>query len=181
MGTTVTPNLGLIKPDSAEPAQNWPSQTGANSDALDAVAPIKGTYSPTIAATGGNPVINGTSFLEGKWWRVGDHITTVIDLFIDEAADFGGSSWRISLPFIADLTFHNSGVLSPDPSDAIGVCHGRGSASAGFGGTVLLANDGIVGDGNGMIFYPAAAVGSLGASDFATTARLKAIVSYVRA
>lgn len=35
MGTTQTPNLGLIKPDGTEPASNWPTQHGANADTLD--------------------------------------------------------------------------------------------------------------------------------------------------
>lgn len=37
MGTTTTPNLGLIKPDGSEPGKNFPAQQNANVDVIDAL------------------------------------------------------------------------------------------------------------------------------------------------
>lgn len=135
----------------------------------------KGTYSPTITGTGGNPVINGTSFLTGKWWRIGRQVTAIIDLFIDSDEDFGGSSWRITLPFSADTSFHTTGVLNAT-SDNIGNYKARSNtASESSAGSVLLAS------ATTTIFYPHATGTSVGAANFTTTARLKAQVNYIAA
>lgn len=63
MGTTVTPNLGLIKPDSAEPAQNWPSQVGSNMDALDLLASAWSSWVPSFTNfTLGNGAVDFAKF-----------------------------------------------------------------------------------------------------------------------
>lgn len=135
----------------------------------------QGTYSPTITGTGGNPVINGTSFLTGKWWRTGRQVTAIIDLFIDSDADFGGSSWRITLPFSADTSFHTTGVLNA-ASDNIGNYKARSNTAAeSSAGAVLLAS------ATTTIFYSHAFNTSIGAANFTTNARLKAQVSYIAA
>jgi hypothetical protein len=133
----------------------------------------KGTYSPTIAGSGGNPVINGTSFLTGKWWRVGLIVSFTIDLFIDESADFGGTSWRITLPFVWDSAFHDGGVLA-GVSDNVGNFGSRSSTSSqSTTGMCVLDSAGR------LIFYGNATNSSLGPGDFGTQARLKAFGQYV--
>ena len=81
MGTTVTPNLNLIKPDGSEPGSNFPAQHASNMDTLDTKSDdledraspglnrdesstdITGITTTTYAA--GSPVV-GTTFVAPK-------------------------------------------------------------------------------------------------------------------
>lgn len=93
MGTTVTTNHSLIKPDGSEPASNWPTQNGTNMDAVDDLlferldpttaqddTDIAGISSTLFVA--GTPVL-GFSFTappKGKIWvTISGHVQTSLD------------------------------------------------------------------------------------------------------
>lgn len=77
MGTTVTANLGLIKPDVDERIQEalptfpgWAAQNALNCDAIDGLFRMQtGTWSLTITAST-PPTLGSGSLLEGKYLRV---------------------------------------------------------------------------------------------------------------
>lgn len=78
MGTTVTSNLALIKPDINESIQanlptfaGWAVQNGANCDVLDALfRHSTGTWTPTWTADTTNPTLGSGNVLEGKYLRL---------------------------------------------------------------------------------------------------------------
>ncbi len=78
MGTTVTTNLGLIKPDSSEKIKQdlptyagWADQNADNCDVLDALFRRSTHTSWTPAWTASvNPVLGSGGFVEGKYIRL---------------------------------------------------------------------------------------------------------------
>ena len=79
MGTTVTPNLGLIKPDTAEsikqvavpPSDGWALQNSVNCNKIDALfRAASNTISPAFAASGGGLTLGSGGFIQGKTTRV---------------------------------------------------------------------------------------------------------------
>lgn len=78
MGTTVTPNLSLIKPDTAESVKaalptfaGWAVQQGLNADAIDAVFRNSShSFTPTWLADVTNPTLGAGGFIQGKWLRM---------------------------------------------------------------------------------------------------------------
>ena len=131
-----------------------------------------GTYTPTI---GSSVNLGASGFLTGWWARTGLLITGGFDMFISGAsASTGGASWRVSLPFNADLTVHVAGVLNA-ASHNIGDFQtwSSTSADAKSGSTLLSAV-------KEQIFYRQGSTASLGNTDFTptTTARLKGRFEY---
>lgn len=78
MGTTVTTNLGLIKPDGSESIREnlptfpgWADQNADNCDVIDALfRATSHTYVPTWTAPTLNPTLGATGFIEGKYLRI---------------------------------------------------------------------------------------------------------------
>lgn len=78
MGITVTPNLGLIKPDIAELIQDglptfagWPDQNADNMDAIDALfRNDTSSFAPGFSAGGMAVTLGSTGFQEGKLVRL---------------------------------------------------------------------------------------------------------------
>ena len=134
-----------------------------------------GTFTPTV--TSGAPAFNiGASGFQLGWWaRTGLLIDGGFDVFVSGAsASTGGSSYRIVLPFDADLTVHTAGVLNA-ASHNIGDFQTWSSTSADAkSGSILLS---AVAE---MIMYRSGSTTSLGASDFTptTTLRLKGRFTY---
>src|SRR5690606_14884575 len=90
----------------------------------------KDDYTPDIDASGGTVAVGADGFLTGKYWRIGTYVWGSVDLNVEgSGASIDGTSWRISLPFAADLNFHTSGVLNA-ASDIIGNFQSR-SGGAG--------------------------------------------------
>ena len=111
MGTTTTPNLGLIKPDKDEPMLNWPTQLAANLDAIDPLGYVNyGRYTPLWTASTTNPTFGVNGNVEGRWIRIGPHLVIVnINLYTGDSGFVGGSgSYRLTMPF----DFHSSFTLS---------------------------------------------------------------------
>lgn len=78
MGTEVTTNLGLIKPDTFESIKEnlpsfdgWASQNADNCDTIDALfRQTEHTYTPTWTATSSNPTLGSGGFITGKYARL---------------------------------------------------------------------------------------------------------------
>jgi hypothetical protein len=134
--------------------------------------PTMGTWTPLISAAGGTPAV-GAGFLTGHYGRSINRIDYWIDLFIS-AGTIAGTSWRITLPFAADLTQHTANVLGA-ASDAIGNFQTSSSTSAqALSGTCLLSGpSGTDTTGTAVIFYSSGSTASIGAANFTTTARIK--------
>lgn len=140
-----------------------------------------GTYSPNISATSATPVLGASGFLTGRWTRVGYQITAYIDLYIaGSGSSIVGTSWRLELPFLADGSFHTnlSGTLDAN-ADTIGNYVSRSDTAAqSQTGAVILGTYNSVA-GTGTVFYLPGSSTSLGSSNFTTTARIHAKVTYI--
>jgi len=134
----------------------------------------QGSYTPTLTATGGTPALGADGFLTGKYHRTGLQIAGWVDLLISGAgASIVGTSWRISLPFNADLTLHTAGILDAT-STALGLARSRSATAAQSNNfSVLLSAV------KEMIFYGPASNSSLGSGDFTTNARLHIDFEYI--
>lgn len=103
MGTTVTPNLSLIRPDANEPIPNWPGQNGSNMDTLDALFrhDSSGTWIPAFTADTTNPTLGTGGFTEGKFLRLWPKMLIGhLRVFMGTAGFAGGSgNYHFSIPF----------------------------------------------------------------------------------
>lgn len=110
MGTTVTTNLALIKPDADEsikatgPFVGWPAQNGANCDVLDALwRASTHTWTPTWTASV-NPVLGATGFIEGKYIRLWPRMVVGFLRLYTGGAGFtaGTGGYNFTLPVAMD-------------------------------------------------------------------------------
>lgn len=125
MGTTVTPNLGLIKPDTDEQIQSgggfagWAAQNAANMDTIDALFRAStGTYTLNFTATTVNPTLGAGGFAEGKYLRLFPRMVIAYFRIFTGGAGFatGTGEYRVNLPFTMDNEFQASdggGRLTP--------------------------------------------------------------------
>jgi hypothetical protein len=92
MGTTVTPNLSLIKPDINESIkqalptfQGWATQNQINSNIIDGLFRCdSGVITPTFAPSGGGLVLGSGGFVQSKYVRIAPRMA--LNFFI---VDFG--------------------------------------------------------------------------------------------
>lgn len=116
MGTTVTSNLGLIKPDTDEsikpdgPMPGWADQNADNMDTIDALFRAStGTYSVTFTAATTNPTLGTGGFTEGKWVRLFPRMVIVFFRVVAGSTFTAGSGdYRINLPFAMDASLIGS-------------------------------------------------------------------------
>jgi len=132
------------------------------------------TYTPTLTATGGTPAVGASGFLTGWWYRTGRLLTVWIDINLAGAGvSLVGTSWRVSLPKLADLSRHSAGVLAAD-SDCVGHSFwSSGTAAQSLTTTCLLSA------GAELVFYSSGSNTSRGSADFTTSGRIKAFVQYM--
>jgi hypothetical protein len=164
MSAFLVPELSAFE---VVPASSW-------NDSVNEVT--EGTYSPTITGTGSNPIWNvGGGFLTGLWWRVGRFVSGSIDFSLTASGTIQGTSWRLSLPFAADVTFHTAGVLDA-ASSYVGDFQTRsGTAAQTLTGSCLLSA------ASEIVMYSSGATTSVGNGNFTTTARIKVGFRYVAA
>lgn len=112
MGTTVTTNLGLIKPDGDEYIKEalptfagWAAQQALNADKIDSLfRHTTHTYTPVWTTdTGPNPVLGAAGTIVGKWVRLFPRMVFgTIKLFTGGAGFTTGTGmYRLSLPPVA--------------------------------------------------------------------------------
>lgn len=115
MGTTVTANLSLIKPDGDESIQanlptfdGWAVQQAANMDILDALFRKQTfTFTPTWTASTSPPTLGTGGFVEGKYIRLQPRLVLAWYRIFTGTAGFlrGSGSYSLTLPVAADPTF----------------------------------------------------------------------------
>ena len=115
MGTTVTTNLGLIKPDTDEsikvdgPMVGWAAQNTINMDKVDALFrdDVVTSYVVSWTGSGGNPVLGAGGFTEGKYIRFFPRMVAVFFRIFTGGAGFtvGSGQYRINLPLAVDPSF----------------------------------------------------------------------------
>jgi hypothetical protein len=121
MGTTVTTNLGLIKPDIGESIKEnlptfagWASQNEDNCDVLDSLFRAESaSYAPTWTATTANPTLGAGGFIVGNYIRLYPRMVIGYFRLFTGGAGFavGTGNYLISLPVAVDpdlLTFNQS-------------------------------------------------------------------------
>jgi len=125
MGTTVTTNLALIKPDSNESIKanmptfpGWAVQNGLNCDKLDSLFRHTSTHTwtPTWTADTTNPTLGAGGFTDGKYIRLYPRLVIgYFRLFTGVAGFAAGSGlYGFSLPVAPDpalLTMNDSFIL----------------------------------------------------------------------
>lgn len=112
MGTTVTTNLGLIKPDENEKIKQdlpdfagWADQNADNCDVLDSLfRKDTGTYSLNFRASSVNPTLGAGGFTEGKYVRLWPKMVIAFFRISTGGAGFltGTGDYRIDVPFDMD-------------------------------------------------------------------------------
>lgn len=112
MGTTVTTNLGLIKPDEDEKIQEdlptfagWAAQNEQNCDTIDALFRHDyASYSPAWTADTTNPVLGAGGSVTGKYVRLWPRMVIGNFMIATGGAGFSAGSglYRLSLPVAMD-------------------------------------------------------------------------------
>jgi hypothetical protein len=115
MGTTVTTNLGLIKPDTDEKIKEdlptfdgWAAQNEANMDTIDALFRASdSTYTPTWGASVTPPTLGAGGFTEGKVIRLWPRMVVVFFRIFTGGAGFldGSGNYTLNLPVAIDPSF----------------------------------------------------------------------------
>ncbi len=120
MGTTVTSNLGLIKPDEDEFIKEnlptypgWASQNATNMDIIDGLFRKSATTYAATWTAGSPPTLGSGGFTEGKYIRYHPRMVYGNYRILTGGAGFvpGSGLYQINLPFAADpalLTFNDS-------------------------------------------------------------------------
>lgn len=108
MGTTVTTNLGLIKPDTDESIEEalptfpgWPAQSAINVDKVDALfRAAQSTYTLNWTADTVNPTLGSGGSTEGKFIRLWPRMVVVFfRLNVGGAGALAGTgTFRFNLP-----------------------------------------------------------------------------------
>jgi hypothetical protein len=109
MGTTVTTNLGLIKPDGNESIQEelptfpgWAAQNALNCDKIDSLfRHTTHNYTPTWTTdTGSNPTLGASGAIDGKYLRLWPRMVFAYFRIYTGGAGFltGTGIYRLTLP-----------------------------------------------------------------------------------
>ncbi len=112
MGTTVTTNLQLIKPDINEKIKEdlptWPGWADQNADNCDTIDALfrddTNTYAGTWTALSVNPTLGSGGFVETKYWRLFPRMVVGHFRIFTGTAGFaaGTGLYKISVPFAVD-------------------------------------------------------------------------------
>lgn len=123
MGTTVTTNLGLIKPDTAEKIEEalptfagWATQNGSNCDKIDALfRKSTHTWSPSWTADVSNPTLGSGGFTEGKYVRLHPALVVGFYRIFTGGAGFatGSGFYRLDLPTSVHADFLTMNTAVP--------------------------------------------------------------------
>ena len=124
IGTTVTTNLALIKPDTSESIKEnlptfagWADQNADNCDNIDRLfRAATGTYTLNWTASSVNPTLGAGGTTEGKYVRLWPRLVIVwFRIFMGGAGFAAGTGhFRINLPFTMDaaLAAYSTETLS---------------------------------------------------------------------
>lgn len=151
MGTTVTTNHGLIKPDDDEKIKEelptfagWAAQNTINMDKLDALfrATTHSTYTVNWTASTTNPTLGSGGFTEGKFLRLWPRL--VIAYFRLNLGGLGalrGSGvYKINLPTTVDASLLTLDSESPTIGKAVFLDSSAVATSSVFLATLEVAS-----------------------------------------
>lgn len=129
MGTTATPHVGLIKPDSDELMPNWVTQYEANLDKLDEtyrIPAVPESFTPEFTADTTNPTLGTGGYIEGRLWRIWPWLALVkVRMYAGTAGFAGGSgTWRIKIP--------DSLLAAPDPDQPVPITGNKFPCGYGY-------------------------------------------------
>lgn len=129
MGTTITTNLGLIKPDVSEKIKEdlpsfpgWAAQNSDNCDVIDGLfRNSTDTYTPAWTGAAGNPVLGAGGFIEGKYIRLFPRIVIGFFRIFTGGAGFsaGSGTYRLSVPATMDTSLDSFADTVPVGKAAI--------------------------------------------------------------
>lgn len=118
MGTTVTTNLGLIKPDTSDKIKadlpvfdGWAAQNTVNMNKVDDLFRDDATtYTLNFTASTSNPTLGAGGFTEGKYVRLWPRMVLALFRVYTGVAGFaaGTGNYRVNLPFAMDATLDAS-------------------------------------------------------------------------
>ncbi|NUO55525.1 MAG: hypothetical protein HOV78_02625, partial [Hamadaea sp.] len=123
----------LPYPTLASP-NNPPSDIQALANALDPLAtPQIQTWTPTWSQQGGTVLAIGNGTLEGKYVKVGRHVTWRIYLLRGSTTNFGTAFYLWTLPVAADTLNQPAGtaVINVGGANKMGVCRLAGNQTVG--------------------------------------------------
>lgn len=144
MVVAFTPNIGLAKPDESELALNWARSTKLAEDnnliIIDKMEVDYVTYTPTFIGSGSNPSV-GSGTIQGEYIQFQDIIIGNIACTCAAGVANGTGTYGLSLPFVADTTFHTvAGALTDNPGAASVVGEGylTDASAVATSGTVAV-------------------------------------------
>lgn len=160
MGTTVSTNLSLIKPDINESIKQalptfpgFASQNASNCNTIDALFRCSnGTYTPTLTCSSVNPTIGTGGFVEGKYIRLWPRMVFTYFRINFGTTGFaaGTGFYRMTIPFAFDATMKAVDNTRPIP---VGKCV-YNDANSILLSSVLLVN--YEGNNDVVTFVPTA-------------------------
>ncbi len=147
MAINFTPNIGLAKPTDDEVANDWVigNELIADNNAIivDEMDIVMTAYTPTFIALTTNPSLGAGTALGEYYITAGMCFGSFVLRALDPGVlpGTGVASYGISLPTLADTTFHTVGTALTD-NTAIASCIGEGyitdSSSIPNSGTIAL-------------------------------------------
>ncbi len=145
MVVSFTPNIGLAKPDNSELALNWTRATKLQEDnnliIMDKTEIDLQSYTPVLNATT-TPASIGAGAVRGEYQDFqGFIVGTFVIEFVDPGVSIGAGEYGISLPFVADNTYHTVATTfnqSPGVASCIGEGYIYDNSNASLSGPVAL-------------------------------------------
>lgn len=117
MGTSITTNLGLIKPDGSEKIKEelptyagWAAQNANNMDVIDGLFRASNTtFTPTWGAATTPPTLGAGGFVEGKYLRLWPRMVIAYYRIYCGGAGFaaGSGQYSLTLPVAVPTEFNN--------------------------------------------------------------------------
>lgn len=143
-----TSNIGLAKPTETELATDWINGQKYYEDNIlileDKTDVEFHTYTPALIGSAGNPSV-GAGSIKGEYQSVGNFcFGTVVISFIDPGVAAGSGVWGVSLPFVADSSFHSvaatlqAGADTPGKASCIGEAQLVDSSSVANSGSAAV-------------------------------------------
>lgn len=144
MVVALTPNIGLAKPDESELALNWARGTKLAEDnnliVVDKMEVNYVTYTPTFIGSGSNPSV-GAGTIQGEYIVFQDIVIGNIACVCAAGVANGAGNYGLSLPFLADTSFHTvAAALTDNPGAAsvIGEGYLSDNSAVATSGTVAV-------------------------------------------
>lgn len=146
MVVSFTANIGLAKPDGTELAKNWATSTELQEDnnliIMDKSDITMTSYTPVIKADNTDPLIGSGGAQFGEYQDIEGFIMGKFLLsFAGSGFTSGFGIYAISLPVVADATFHTVGTAfngAAGANSVIGECYINDASAVSTSGSGAL-------------------------------------------